>query len=162
VVVKRFMWTLLSASAAGTLFRIAISRRAYTVTSFNVRNHVALRKTYALGAFTLVGFLLQRASLPGLRSIAPVSVAVGLFSAAIELGQLRYARTNPGRRAHAYDILSGVIGGALGQRIGAVLAELRMDPAPCSDPGCGADGPAVRPPLTPAPVEWPAPSPASR
>ncbi len=118
--VKRFLWMFLLLLSSVALFPIAISRRAYTVTSLNLRNHIPLRKTYALGAFSLLGFLLQRVALPGLRSIVSVSAAVGLYSAAIEVGQVRIARAKPGRRAQAYDILSGLVAGALGYRVGEV------------------------------------------
>ncbi len=99
------------------LYAVALSNQAYEVTSPPALSfHVLLRKAYSIGAFAVVGFLVMRSRLPGLARLLPVALGVGLYSAAIELGQY-LTGVREGLASNAFDVLCGILGGALGAAI---------------------------------------------
>ena len=109
------VWRILFLVALVALYATAISNKAYAVTSPpSIPYHVIVRKTYALGAFALLGFLLEQSRIPRFRGIVTAAAVVGLYSAAIELGQTYISRSIEPASEHAFDIASGVVGGAVG------------------------------------------------
>ena len=108
--------------AAIVLLKLAWSETAYNITSpKGLPHHLYLRKTYALGAFALLGALWERARIPHLRTIVAAAIAVGCYSAGIELGQI-HAGVDETIGQHGFDIASGVAGGA----VGAVIANITL------------------------------------
>jgi len=96
------------------LYAVALSNQAYEVTSPPALSfHVLLRKAYSIGAFAAIGFLATRSRLPGLARPQPVAAGVGLYSAAIEVGQY-LTGVREGLASNAFDVLCGIVGGALG------------------------------------------------
>jgi hypothetical protein len=71
----------------------------------------------AVAAFALLGFLLEKAEVPGLRGAVAVGVALGIYSGAIELGQIAFDASAETVGQHAFDVASGVVGGGLGATI---------------------------------------------
>lgn len=101
-------------ACSAILFAVALSNQAYEATSpSSFSYHVLLRKAYSIGAFAVIGFLVVRSRLPGLTRPWPVALTVGLYSAAIEVGQY-LTGVREGLASNAFDVLCGVIGGALG------------------------------------------------
>ena len=101
---------------------MALSNDVYEATSPAVIPfHVLLRKTYSVGAFALVGFLALRSRLPWPASLPAAALAVGLYSAAIELGQY-LTGVREGLLSNGIDVACGAIGGALG----ALAARVRL------------------------------------
>jgi hypothetical protein len=86
--------------------------------------HEALRKTYAIGAFTLLGWLFTRSRLR-LRGFVATAIVVGLYSTAIELGQTYIDQSTESIAQHGFDIASGVFGGALGTALSREFVERR-------------------------------------
>jgi hypothetical protein len=76
--------------------------------------HEFLRKVYAQGAFTLLGFLFKKSAIPGLRGNAAAAIAIGAYSAAIKLGQIVIDHTHETLPEHGFDIASGAVGGLIG------------------------------------------------
>ena len=71
-----------------------------------------LRKFYSIVAFTLVGFVVDRALPPSRRAAARAAAIVAAFSAVIEVGQkLNGARE--GLLSNAIDVGCGALGGWL-------------------------------------------------
>lgn len=115
-------WRFLAIVCAIVLYGIAISNRAYELTTpAAIPFHVILRKTYALGAFTLLGFLFEKSAVPRARGAAWSAAIVGLYSTAIELGQTYISLSTEPMGEHLFDIASGVVGGALGSWIATAL-----------------------------------------
>jgi hypothetical protein len=108
-------WTVAAIVVALALFAVAVSNSAYELTSpSSLSFHVWLRKTYSIGAFTLVGYLLRRAALEG-GGTHPIRTAIfgtALYSAAIEAGQA-FAGSHEGLAWNAIDTACGAIGGTL-------------------------------------------------
>jgi hypothetical protein len=107
------IWTLSLAVVAAILFAIALSNSAYELTSPSTFAwHVLLRKTYSIGAFALVGYLLRRTLLEhGRQDAFPTCIwAVALFSAAIEVGQ-DPTGSQEGYVSNLFDIFCGAVGG---------------------------------------------------
>ena len=73
---------------------------------------VALRKIYALVAFTLIGFVVHKALPPTRRPALRAALIVGGFSTLIELLQ-KLHHAHEGLASNAFDILSGALGGWL-------------------------------------------------
>ena len=74
---------------------------------------IALRKLYSIAAFTLVGFVLDRALPPTRRPALRAALLVAAISALIEIAQkLHHAPEGP--LSNAVDILCGALGGYLG------------------------------------------------
>jgi len=97
------------------LYAISLSDTAYELTSpIALPQHVFLRKLYALGAFTLLGALFEKARLPRLSGTLAAAIAIGAYSWAIEFGQFAIDHAVETFAQHTFDVASGVVGGALG------------------------------------------------
>ena len=108
-------WTLVAAIVVALFFALALSDAVYEATSPSYLSwHVALRKTYSIIAFTIVGAALGRAALEWKRplSFAQTALAVALFSAAIEIGQFAMG-SHEGWRWNLFDVGCGALGGAV-------------------------------------------------
>ncbi len=107
------IWTLLLAVVGAVLFAVALSNEAYEATSpSSFAWHVLLRKTYSVGAFALVGYLLRRALQEHGRNDAfPTCIwGVAAYSAVIEIGQ-DLTGSHEGFISNAFDVLCGALGG---------------------------------------------------
>lgn len=107
------LWTPLLVIVAALLFAVALSNAAYETTSPSTFAwHVLLRKTYSIGAFTLVGFLLRRTLQEhGRHDAFPTCIwGVAAYSAAIEIGQ-DLTGSQEGYVSNAFDVLCGALGG---------------------------------------------------
>lgn len=108
------------------LYKIAVSGTAYEVTSpTSLPHHELLRKVYAVLAFALLGFLLERASVPRLRGVTAAAIVVGVYSYLIELGQIGFNQVQETFAQHGFDVASGVAGGALGALVALAIAAPR-------------------------------------
>jgi hypothetical protein len=115
------LWRSALLAAAIILYAVALSNQAYEATSPGwLPWHVLLRKTYSIGAFALIGFLLKRSRLRGLESVAAGAVVVGLYSTAIEIGQY-VEGVREGLASSAFDVFCGIIGGALGAFVARIV-----------------------------------------
>jgi hypothetical protein len=84
--------------------------------------HVILRKAYSIVAFTIVGFVLDKALPPTRRRALRAALLVAAFSAVIEVGQ-KLHHAPEGFRSNLFDIGCGAFGGWLSialQRVAAV------------------------------------------
>ncbi len=103
-------WLIFWVLAIG-FFALALSNDVYNVTSPPAFSwHVLLRKFYSIVAFTIVGAAYVRASGA---SVLRASVAIALYSGAIEIGQ----HVTNGREPliwNGVDVICGGVGGALG------------------------------------------------
>jgi VanZ family protein len=110
------------AIAAVLLYVVSISGAAYEATTpLAMHHHILLRKIYAEGAFALLGFLLARADLPYVRSVAAAGIAIGLYSYAIELGQIFIDQAYETFAEHGFDVASGLSGALIGAWIAQLL-----------------------------------------
>ncbi len=108
-------WTLIAVLTIAFFFTIALSDAIYEITSPSYLSwHVLLRKSYSIAAFALVGLTLGRAALEWRRvlSLAQTTLAVALFSAAIEIGQ-KAMGSHEGLTWNIFDTACGAVGGAL-------------------------------------------------
>jgi hypothetical protein len=112
--------------AAVVLYAISVSGRAYNLTSpVTMPQHEIARKIYALLAFALLGFLLERSSLRRMSGVLAAGIAIAAYSWAIELGQIGFKHSTETFAEHSFDVASGLAGGALG----AFVALLMTAPA---------------------------------
>lgn len=74
--------------------------------------HVILRKVYSIVAFTIVGFVLDKALPPTRRRALRAALLVAAFSAVIEVGQ-KLHHAPEGLRSNLFDIGCGAFGGWL-------------------------------------------------
>lgn len=124
------------------LYAIACSNQAYELTSpASLSFHVLLRKTYSIGAFALLGFLLGRSRLRRLGTVASIAFAIALYSAAIEVGQY-FAGSREGLVSNGLDVLMGFVGGGLGAALARAFPEKRATPAKASEPAAPERRPA--------------------
>jgi hypothetical protein len=109
------IWTALAVAVAAVLFGLALSNEVYALTSPpSLSWHVLLRKAYSIGAFAILGYVSGRAAyewrlkptIPGL------TLAVGLYSAAIEVAQFLNGSTE-GLGWNVFDTACGAVGGLL-------------------------------------------------
>jgi hypothetical protein len=110
------------------LFAVAISNAAYEATSPSwLTFHVLLRKAYSVVAFALIGFALARAlrAPASFASVLRVSLAVGLYSGFIELGQRLYSGAHETLAQQSFDVACGLVGGAIGAALAGVRAGRR-------------------------------------
>ena len=77
-------------------------------------HHELARKTYALLAFALLGYSLERSRLRRVHGVLAAAIAIALYSWAIEIGQIVIDRSTETFAEHSFDVASGLIGGALG------------------------------------------------
>jgi len=111
------------------LYAVSVNGAAYEATSpVEMPHHVLLRKIYAVGAFSLLGFLLARSNVPRARSVTAGAVVIGLFSYMIELGQIVIDQSHETFAEHGFDVASGVAGGALGAWVSWIISD-RSSPA---------------------------------
>jgi hypothetical protein len=97
------------------LYAVSISGLAYEVTTpVGMPHHVLLRKIYAVGAFALLGFLFEQSRFEPLRGPLAAGIVVAIFSYAIEIGQIVIDHADETFGQHAFDVASGLVGGALG------------------------------------------------
>jgi hypothetical protein len=107
-------WRGLIVVSACVLFAVAVSNTAYNVTTPATAPHQSiLRKSYAVGAFALLGLFLQRANIARLPDIALAAV-VGVFSYGIEIGQIVFDHSTENVVQHGFDVFSGFAGALLG------------------------------------------------
>ncbi len=103
-------------AVAAVLFVAALSSDLYNATSPpQLSWHVVLRKVYSIVAFTLVGYLFERAAAErgyATRAFA-ATLAVAVYSGAIEVGQF-FAGSHEGLVWNAIDVVCGAVGGAIG------------------------------------------------
>jgi hypothetical protein len=119
-------WRIFLAVAAAVLYAASMSGSVYEATSpATLPLHELLRKTYAVLAFALLGFALERSNLRRVHGILGAGIALGVYSYAIELGQIVIAHSTETFAEHSFDVASGLVGGALG----AFLALLISAPA---------------------------------
>lgn len=115
-------WRTAAAIAALAFYMVAVSNTAYELTSpLSLPHHVAFRKVYAVLAFTVVGFLFDRSEIPKLSGFFGTALLVGLYSYAIEIGQIVIDQSTETVYQHGFDVASGVLGGALGSSLARVL-----------------------------------------
>jgi hypothetical protein len=108
-------WRAFGIVAAIILYGISISGRAYELTSpLTMAHHELVRKIYAILAFALLGFALERANLRRVHGVLAAAIAVALYSYVIEIGQIVFDHSNETLAQHAFDVASGFGGGALG------------------------------------------------
>jgi hypothetical protein len=109
-------WTFLTIIVGLALYVLALNDEVYTLTSPPALAwHILLRKTYSIGAFTLLGFLYVNLLRKHGRTanILHTTTAIALYSTAIEIGQACMG-SHEGLRWNAIDIGCGAAGGALG------------------------------------------------
>ena len=116
----------IAAAAFAVLYVVAVSGSAYRATTpSDLPHHILLRKVYALLAFALLGFLFERARVAKLRGVTAGAIVVGLYSYAIELGQIGIKHVYETFAEHGFDVWSGVAGGALGALVALLLIDAR-------------------------------------
>jgi hypothetical protein len=107
-------WRALGLICAVVFYAISLSGQAYELTSpVALSYHEVLRKTYAVGAFAVLGFALERSRVPRLGGVAVAAGAIAIYSLAIEIGQTLMGSTES-LAEHGFDVASGLAGGALG------------------------------------------------
>jgi hypothetical protein len=103
------------AISAIVLYAISVSGRAYNLTSpVTWPQHELFRKIYALLAFALLGFLLERSNLRRVQGVIAGGIAIAVYSYVIELGQIGFKHSTETFAEHSFDVASGLAGGALG------------------------------------------------
>jgi hypothetical protein len=108
-------WRVFAAVSAVVLYAVAMNGGVYDLTSpLTLPHHQLFRKTYAVLAFALLGFALERSNVPRVRGVFAAGVALTIYSYAIELGQIAIDRSTETFAEHAFDVASGFAGGALG------------------------------------------------
>jgi hypothetical protein len=109
------VWTTAAVVVAAVLYATALDNDVYTLTSpHSITSHVFLRKAYSIGAFALVGYLSGRAFQEWGRrpNAAGLALLVGLYSAAIEVGQAFHG-SDEGLAWNAFDTGCGAVGGLI-------------------------------------------------
>jgi hypothetical protein len=76
--------------------------------------HELVRKIYALLAFALLGFVLERSNLRRAHGVLAAGIAIAVYSYAIEIGQILIKHSTETFAEHSFDVASGLAGGALG------------------------------------------------
>lgn len=101
--------------AAVVLFAVSVSGRVYDLTSpVTMPHHELARKTYAVLAFALLGYALERSQPRRLHGVLAAGIALAIYSYAIEIAQIVIDRSTETFADHAFDVASGLAGGALG------------------------------------------------
>jgi hypothetical protein len=118
-------WTLVAAIVAVGFYVVALSGAVYELTSpSGFSFHIALRKTYSVVAFAIVGFLyvkVVREWQGRVPSLLHTALAIAVYSGLIEVGQF-LAHSHEGFASNVFDVACGAVGGALG-RIAAGFTE---------------------------------------
>jgi len=112
---RAILWWALTIVVALIFLYVATSDAIYELTSPPGSFQVLLRKSYSIGAFAIVGFLLSRAlDASGRRRSVPfVGACVGAYSFVIEVLQA-IGGSHEGPYWHAADVFCGFVGGCLG------------------------------------------------
>jgi uncharacterized membrane protein len=119
-----YRWCLLVAAVA--FYAVATSNVAYELTSpTSLPHHVALRKIYAVLAFTVLGALFEQSRWKRFGGWVWSALAIGAYSCAIEIGQILIAHSRETLAQHSFDVASGAYGGVLGSTIIALLTKRR-------------------------------------
>jgi hypothetical protein len=126
--VSRRAWTALAAVAVAVMFWAALSHRIYRVTlpvglidrvfgedanEGPFALHVVLRKLYSVIAFTVIGFIVDRALPRTRRPALRAALAVAALSAVVEVAQ-KVRGAHEGLLSNAFDVGCGAFGGWLG------------------------------------------------
>src|SRR5580700_6539128 len=107
-------WRAIGIVCAVVFYAISLSGQAYELTSpAALSYHEVLRKTYAVGAFAVLGFALERSRVPRLGGVTAAGIAIAIYSLAIEIGQT-VVGSSESLADHGFDVYSGLAGGALG------------------------------------------------
>jgi hypothetical protein len=123
------VWRAFGIVAAVVLYGISVSGRAYQLTSpVTMAHHELVRKIYAVVAFALLGFVLERAKLRRVHGVVAAAIALALYSYAIEIGQIVFDHSTETFAQHTFDVASGFGGGALGAFL-ALMITARVDRA---------------------------------
>lgn len=108
--------------SAIVLYAISVSGRAYNLTSpVSMPQHELARKLYALLAFALLGFLLERSNVRRVQGVLAGGIAIAVYSYAIELGQIGFKHSTETFAEHSFDVASGLAGGALGAFVALLI-----------------------------------------
>ncbi len=104
------------------LFATSISGSIYDLTSpVTMPHHELARKTYAVLAFALLGYALERSRLRRVNGVLAAGIALALYSWAIEIAQIVIDRSTETFAEHSFDVASGLVGGALGAFIALLI-----------------------------------------
>jgi hypothetical protein len=123
---RTFVWRVFLVAAAGVLYAIAVSGPAYDATTpLTLPHHELVRKIYALLAFALLGFALERSNLRRAHGLLGAGIAVAVYSYAIELGQIFISHSTETFAQHSFDVASGLGGGALGAFVALLISAPR-------------------------------------
>jgi hypothetical protein len=115
-------WRAFGIVAAIVLYAIALNGDVYDVTSpVSLPHHELVRKIYALLAFALLGFVLERARLRRVHGVLGAGIALAAYSYAIEIGQIVIAHSTETFAEHSFDVASGLVGGALGALVALLI-----------------------------------------
>lgn len=107
-------WRVAAALASIGFFALAVSNEVYVATSPpGYEFHIALRKTYSVGAFAVVGYCIDR-SLAARQGggVIRLMLIMAAYSAAIEVAQT-LGGSLEGLRWNGIDVLCGALGGAI-------------------------------------------------
>ncbi len=112
------LWWALTAIVALAFIFLASNDTVYNLTSPPGPLQILLRKSYSIGAFAIVGYLLARALSASMRtsSALTVAVAIGAYSLLIEVIQA-VVGSHEGLVWNSVDVAFGFIGGYLGAAI---------------------------------------------
>lgn len=113
------------AAVAAAFFAISLSPDIERITSPHIWGlQVVLRKTYSVGAFAIVAFLLARLRRSSVADVFPVALMLALYSLAIEAGQALLG-SREGMYWNVVDVLCGFLGGMLGGAVHALFHRQR-------------------------------------
>ena len=125
---RAILWWALTIVVALIFLYVASSDAIYELTSPPGSFQVLLRKSYSIGAFAIVGYLLSTAlqASDRRRSVLFVGACVGTYSLQIEVIQA-LAGSHEGFLWNAVDVVCGLIGGWLGAFVQQLKIE-RLNP----------------------------------
>jgi hypothetical protein len=117
------VWRAFGVIAAVALYAISVSGRAYNLTTpVTMPHHELARKVYAVLAFALLGFVLERSRLRVVHGVLAAALALAVYSYAIEIGQIVIKHSTETFADHSFDVASGLAGGALGAFVALFIA----------------------------------------
>lgn len=116
------LWRAFLALLVTSLCWAAISSRAYDATTpLTEPHHLLVRKTLALVAFAVAGFVVERCRFPYAKGWPAGAILIGMFSGAIEIAQIVIDHTSETPSQHGFDVISGISGGAVGALVSSVI-----------------------------------------
>ncbi|MDQ6781064.1 MAG: hypothetical protein M3Z37_07965 [Candidatus Eremiobacteraeota bacterium] len=112
---QQAIWWAATGLVALAFFVVSLSDTIYNFTSPPGPFQILLRKGYGVVAFGVLGYLFTHAvrASGGPGAPLPVAVAIGAYSAAIEIGQT-LEQAHEGIGWNLIDVACGMLGGALG------------------------------------------------